>query len=744
MKKIIVTLLYLLLVANLYSQQVTGVVRSGETNIANVVVTDGKNFAVTDEKGQFVLDADINADFIYIATPAGYTAEFDSGTPVFYKKFDVKIKKYDFDLIKWGNTENYTLVAIADPQPKTDEHFDEYKTQIFPDIKNTIEEYGKNTHTTVAGIMLGDIVWDAFNLFEPIKKLNSTVKAPIYPVIGNHDHDQSIEGDDYASAEKYREMFGPNYYAFNIGKDYVVVLDNIIYNTRRNYKEAITENQLDWLKKYLNYVPKGSHVIIAMHAPFARWWDSKNKIMINGEKLINVCRDYKVNVLSGHLHRNHNIEINPNFFENNIAAINGSLWVGYHNDDGTPRGYKVFESDGKKFSWYYKSVGKPRNYQMEIFNKGQSKYHPNKIVAAIWDWDENRTVECYQDGKKINIDKVFDVSPYYLQEIEVYRDKSKRKYINDNRTYWYFAANPEENAKQINIVVKDNFGRIYADSLLLEHSIDVQAHRGGAGLMPENTVDAMIHAINLGVSALEFDLNISKDKKVVVSHDPWMNYKFVTRPDGAEIKKEEAKHYSLYSMTYDSIAKYETGMKLHPDFPTQKKIKTHKPLVSDLIDSVENYTVANKISPVLYNIEIKSAEGRDNVFSPSYQEFCDLAMEILLSKNINDRLVVQSFDPRTLNYLHEKYPDIKLSYNVENKDNDFEINMEKLNFVPVYYSPHFSLVNENLLKKCRDLGMKIVVWTVDKIDDIKQMLDFKVDAIISNYPDIVLKQIRKY
>ncbi|MDR2127415.1 MAG: calcineurin-like phosphoesterase C-terminal domain-containing protein [Prevotellaceae bacterium] len=743
MKKIVTVLLLIVFVANVYSQQVSGVVKSGKTNIENVVVTDGKNFAKTDKKGHFILDVDSVADFIYIITPSGYVASFDGGAPVFYKKFNPEIKKYDFDLIKWGNTETYTLVAIADPQPKS-EHFDEYKTLIFPDIKNTIDEYRKNANTTLAGIMLGDIVWDALELFEPMKKLNSTAQIPIYPVIGNHDHNQNIKGD-HASAANYREAFGPTYYAFNMGNDYFIVLDNIIYSTRKDYQTSITQNQLEWLEKYLAYVPKGSHLIVAMHAPFVRWKDTKNKTMKNGEKLLEICRDYKVNILSGHMHRNHNIEIKPDFFEHNIAAPNGALWIGNHNNDGSPRGYKIFESAGKKFSWYYKSINKPMNYQMEIFNRGMSKYHPNSVIAAVWDWNEKWQVECYQDGKKINIDRVYDASPNFFRELKAKNNNRSKNMIDDDlRTFWYFAANPDKDARQITVIAKDNFGNVFTDSLKLDYAPDVQAHRGGTGIMPENTVEAMINAINLGVNTVEIDLNISKDRKVIVSHDPWMNYTFVTRPDGKEIAKNETKNYNLYSMTYDSIAKYETGLKPHPDFPNQKKIKTHIPLVADLIDSVENYTERNKLSPIFYNIEIKSATGKDNVFSPAYEEFCDLVMEVLLSKNIGNRLIVQSFDTRALNYLNKKYPDLKLSYNVEAGNDNFEENIAKLNFIPAYYSPNFNLVNESLIRKCKQSGMKIVVWTVDKPEDIEKMINFKVDAIISNYPDIVLEKIRKY
>src|SRR6201991_2450827 len=86
--------------------------------------------------------------------------------------------------------------------------------------------------------------------------------------------------------------------------------------------------------------------------------------------------------------------------------------------------------------------------------------------------------------------------------------------------------------------------------------LDLQAHRGGRGLMPENSIPAMLHAIDLGVRTLELDCVISADGKVVVSHDLYMSSAFMLKPDGSEIAKEEEKQYALYKMTYDSISRF--------------------------------------------------------------------------------------------------------------------------------------------------------------------------------------------
>src|SRR6266567_4750683 len=83
--------------------------------------------------------------------------------------------------------------------------------------------------------------------------------------------------------------------------------------------------------------------------------------------------------------------------------------------------------------------------------------------------------------------------------------------------------------------------------------LDVQGHRGGRGLMPENSIPAMLHAVELGVRTLELDCVISADGKVVVSHDVYMNAAIMLKPDGSEISKEEEQQYALYKMTYDSI-----------------------------------------------------------------------------------------------------------------------------------------------------------------------------------------------
>lgn len=269
-------------------------------------------------------------------------------------------------------------------------------------------------------------------------------------------------------------------------------------------------------------------------------------------------------------------------------------------------------------------------------------------------------------------------------------------------------------------------------------SIDLQAHRGGAGLMPENTVSAMKNAMDMGVHTLEFDLQLSGDKQVVVSHDNYFHPRYSTRPDGTLILEEDEKEY-LYTMPYDSIAKYDVGMRFVERWPDQRKIAEVKPLASDLIDFTEAYARENGLKPINYNIEIKSWPGDgEGTLWPDYKEFCDVCVPLLLSKKLGKRLIVQTFDTRALEYIHKKWPRVILSYLTEEEYDIYAI-LPQISFKPQWWSPNYEAITPENVAYCHSLGIKVVPWTVDDPDEIRRMADCGVDAIISNYPDRLLE-----
>lgn len=267
-------------------------------------------------------------------------------------------------------------------------------------------------------------------------------------------------------------------------------------------------------------------------------------------------------------------------------------------------------------------------------------------------------------------------------------------------------------------------------------AFDKEGHRGARGLMPENTIPAMLKGIDLGVTTLEMDLQITKDKKVIVSHDPNFNANITTTPDGKFLSKDESKSLLLYKMNYDEIKRYDVGLKPHPDFPSQQKIALHKPLLSDLLDATEKYAKEKGIH-ILYNIEIKSNAKNDGINHPPVEEFVDLAMAVINQKAINNRTIIQSFDPRALVVMHRKYPLVATSLLIEGFDKrNFGEQLKEIGFTPTVYSPSHMLVTKQLVDACHQKGMKVVPWTVNDLQRMKELIALGVDGIITDYPDL--------
>lgn len=268
-------------------------------------------------------------------------------------------------------------------------------------------------------------------------------------------------------------------------------------------------------------------------------------------------------------------------------------------------------------------------------------------------------------------------------------------------------------------------------------AFDKQGHRGSRGLMPENTIPAMQKAIDLNVTTLEMDVVISKDNQVVVSHDPYFSADITTTPEGAALTKEEAAKRLLYAMPYDSIKKYDVGLKLHAGFPRQEKMAVFKPLLRDLIAASEAYAKEKGKAPLWYNIETKSKLSGDEKAHPAPESFVDLLVVVIQEAGIASRTVIQSFDIRTLQVVHRKYPHLKTSLLMEsNTKQTLEEQLNDLGFVPFAYSPHYTLVTPALVKSCHDKGMKIVPWTVNDKEGIKRLKAMGVDGIITDYPDL--------
>lgn len=270
-----------------------------------------------------------------------------------------------------------------------------------------------------------------------------------------------------------------------------------------------------------------------------------------------------------------------------------------------------------------------------------------------------------------------------------------------------------------------------------------ESHRGGRGDMPENTIPAMLHSLSLDyITTLELDIHVTADKQLVLSHDAYLNPGFTLKPDGTEIDKSESKNYPVFQMTYDEIKKFDVGSKVYDNFPDQKKMKVSIPLLGDVIDSVQHYIEVHDRQQVFYNIETKSSEAKDNVLNAAPEEFVKLLMDVVEEKGVAPYVIIQSFDVRTLQILHEKYPHIRTSYLVgpeRRKEFTIEEDFEVLGFEPDIYSPNFKYITKEEVEKCQQRGIKVVVWTPNTKEEIDELMAMGVDGIITDYPELLSK-----
>ena len=283
--------------------------------------------------------------------------------------------------------------------------------------------------------------------------------------------------------------------------------------------------------------------------------------------------------------------------------------------------------------------------------------------------------------------------------------------------------------------VNDQNKKIHNTPLDGPGAFDKEGHRGCRGLMPENTIPAMLRALDLGVTTLEMDIIFTRDGQAVLSHEPFFNREISSMADGTEIK--EGVENNIYKMTYAEVQQYDVGMKANPNFPQQQKMKVTKPLLSELLDSVTRYMMTRKRPMPFFNIETKTKPETDNKFHPAPGAFVDMLMKIIMEKGIESRTIIQSFDFRTLQYMHEKYPAVKTAMLVEETDNSsFRKQLSDLGFTPDIYSPEVGLVTDILIKNCHDQHIKIIPWTVNDKNKMVELKRMGVDGIISDYPNL--------
>lgn len=297
---------------------------------------------------------------------------------------------------------------------------------------------------------------------------------------------------------------------------------------------------------------------------------------------------------------------------------------------------------------------------------------------------------------------------------------------------------------------------------------DCEAHRGGRDARPENTLVSFAYAMELGVTTLEMDMQLTKDRRIVISHNPFMNPNLAKDPEGRYV---ETGKYDLRTMTLEQIKQFDVGT-MNPQAGDyyESHGKTQYPVPGTRIPTLEEvFELANAYGndKVMFNIETKSypdpafPEAKNN---PDPAIFVNKFYEIVKKYHMENRVMLQSFDWRTLKEMKKLDPNITLvaltcEQPAWGRDSvcrqagepgaspwmaGVDIDDYKGNYVKAakaigadIVSPYWEELSNELVSEAHMLGMKVIPWTVNDPVKINMLIDMGVDGIISDKPWVV-------
>ena len=516
---------------------VFGLVSSEEGPVANVVVSDGTEVTVTDDKGIYELKSAKKWGYVFISVPSGYEVAAEGVFPQFYQTLkgaaDV-VEQKDFKLTKVDGQDRYKLFLLGDMHLANRTNDAAQFTQFTTDLNAYMAQHsGQKMYALTLGDMTWDLYWYKNNYALPQYRetINRQVKnLQIYHTMGNHDND-FMTTSDYDAAVKYVDCIGPTFYSFNIGQVHYVVMDNIDCSAydgtdSRNYVKKLSNEQLKWLAKDLAYVDKSTPLIVAMHAQiykptstgFAFDHDSANT-----EALLAALDGYEVHFVTGHTHKVYNITPDDDvvkgrdIHEHNSGAICASWWwsgnltPGVHvSIDGAPGGYAIWDIDGTDFAWLYKSTGWPEEYQFRSYDLNNvsfsmddvpnipsnvliqlayKKYvnaYPensdNEVLIKIWNWNSNWKLSVVDErGKTLEYTPVWAYDPLHIAALSVPRFNnsgitSTPSFVTESATN-FFKVKADDADVDLTITVKDEFGHTGTEEMQRPKAFSTDAYK---------------------------------------------------------------------------------------------------------------------------------------------------------------------------------------------------------------------------------------------------------------------------
>ena len=518
---------------------VYGIVSSAGVGVENVVVSDGAEVTVTNEKGIYQLKSAKKWGYVFISVPSGYEVPSVGVLPQFHRALknsaDV-VERADFKLEKVDGQDSYKIFMLGDMHLANRTGDLGQFAQFTSDLTDYMTRHkGEKMYALTLGDMTWDLYWYSNSYYFPqyLNTVNSQIKnLQIFHTMGNHDNDFQTRSD-YDAAVKYVDQICPTYYSFNIGKVHYVVMDDIDCSsydgsTSRNYVKSLSAEQLDWLAKDLSYVAKTTPVVVAMHAQVFYPTTSGFKIdhdPVNTLRLFDILDGYTVRFVTGHTHKLFNVTPDApivdghNFREYNSGSVCASWWwsgnltPGIHiGTDGTPGGYGIWDVTGTDFQCLYKSTGWPEEYQFRSYDLNNVHFsmadvplmpsdisasvknaymqyvnaypqnNDNEVLINIWNWNSDWTLSVVDENRKtLPYTEVWAYDPLHIAALSVKRFnnaglKSTPSFITDKFTH-FFKVKADDADTDLVITVKDEFGNEWTENMQRPKAFSTDAYR---------------------------------------------------------------------------------------------------------------------------------------------------------------------------------------------------------------------------------------------------------------------------
>ena len=365
-----------------------------------------------------------------------------------------------------AQNQGFNLIVVGDPQPQTEAQITALEQEIIPHIATIVEEYKTSGYPT-AILLTGDNVWDTMKFMPRIKSSFEALGVPLYPVIGNHDHDRRAKRNQAKAERHYVETFGPRNVSFVLGQTLFVTLDNIDYTTYKDYKSDVDSEQLAWLNSVVKQHPDIEHVAVCMHAPASKIYEPQ--LRPYAEPIVEIIGERKIEFITGHAHRHATVDIAENIIEHNVAQVSGNLWFAPICADGTPRGVFCIEERNGEWRWQHRILGKNSDYQLRMWGLEEVSEQEEYIVVKAIGWDEKWSIEWSENGEHRGVmEQIKIVDPdyiYYVENEADYRKKYMERLRRSARpARHYFRCRPTSENSEITITATDRFGRTFSVS----------------------------------------------------------------------------------------------------------------------------------------------------------------------------------------------------------------------------------------------------------------------------------------